>query len=58
MQKADCNGFSPVYDTYALYSAWDNDNLYLMWEFTNVTDVVDPAQGYPISDNGKPMKKT
>ena len=44
----------PVYDTYALYSAWDNDNLYLMWEFTNVTDVVDPAQGYPISDNGKP----
>lgn len=44
----------PVYDTYALYSAWDNDNLYLMWEFTNVTDVIDPAQGYPISDNGKP----
>lgn len=44
----------PVYDTYALYAAWDNDNLYFMWEFTNVTDVVDPAQGYPISDNGKP----
>ena len=44
----------PVYDTYALYSAWDDKNLYFMWEFTNVTDVVDPAQGYPISDNGKP----
>lgn len=44
----------PVYDTYALYSAWDDENLYFMWEFTNVTDVVDPAQGYPISDNGKP----
>lgn len=44
----------PVYDTYALYGAWDNDNLYVMWEFTNVTDVVDPVQGYPISDNGKP----
>lgn len=44
----------PVYDTYALYGAWDNDNLYLMWQFVNVTDVVDPAQNYPISDNGKP----
>lgn len=44
----------PVYDTYALYAAWDNDNVYFMWEFTNVTDVVDPAQSYPISDNGKP----
>lgn len=44
----------PVYDLYALYAAWDDSNLYLMWQFTNVTDVVDPAQGYPISDNGKP----
>lgn len=25
-----------------------------MWQFVNVTDVIDPAQGYPISDNGKP----
>ena len=45
---------APVYDTYALYAAWDDTNLYLGWQFTNVTDVVDPAQGYPISDNGKP----
>ena len=44
----------PVYDTYSLYGAWDDNNLYLMWQFVNVTDVVDPAQGYPISDNGKP----
>lgn len=44
----------PVYDTYALYGSWDDNNLYLMWQFTNVTDVIDPAQGYPISDNGKP----
>ena len=44
----------PVYDTYALYGAWDDTNLYLGWQFVNVTDVVDPAQGYPISDNGKP----
>ena len=45
---------APVYDTYALYAAWDDTNLYLGWQFVNVTDVVDPAQGYPISDNGKP----
>lgn len=44
----------PVYDTYALYGAWDDTNIYLGWQYTNVTDVVDPAQGYPISDNGKP----
>ena len=44
----------PVYDTYALYGAWDDTNIYLGWQFVNVTDVVDPAQGYPISDNGKP----
>lgn len=46
----------PVYDLYALYAAWDETNLYLMWQFTNVTDVADPAQGYPISDNGKPYQ--
>ncbi|WP_437583838.1 carbohydrate binding domain-containing protein [Paramicrobacterium sp. CJ85] len=44
----------PVYDLYSLSAAWNGDSLYLMWQFTNVTDVVDPGQGYPISDNGKP----
>jgi hypothetical protein len=44
----------PVYDLYALYAAWDDEKLYLMWQYTNVTDVADPAQGFPISDNGKP----
>jgi len=45
---------APMYDTYALYAAWDDNNLYLGWQYVNVVDVVDPAQGYPISDNGKP----
>jgi alpha-amylase len=44
----------PVYDMYALYASWDANNLYLMWQYCNVTDVSDPAQGYPISNNGKP----
>ena len=48
------NHEGPVYDLYALYASWDDANLYLMWQYTNVTDVVDPAQGFPISDNGKP----
>jgi len=44
----------PVYDLYALYASWDANNLYLMWQYSNVTDVADPAQSFPISDNGKP----
>ncbi|WP_062214241.1 hypothetical protein [Streptomyces sp. NBRC 109706] len=44
----------PVYDLYALSAAWDDENLYLMWQYTNVTDVADPAQDYPQSGNGKP----
>ncbi|MCB9201997.1 MAG: starch-binding protein [Flavobacteriales bacterium] len=45
---------APVYDLYQLYAAWDDTNLYLMWQITNVADVVSPEQGYPNSDNGKP----
>ena len=36
-------------DLYALYGAYDDSNLYLMWEMTNVGDVVCPEQGYVIS---------
>ena len=36
-------------DLYALYGAYDDNNLYLMWEMTNVGDVVCPEQGYVIS---------
>ena len=45
---------APLYDSYALYAAWDDSNIYLGWQYVNVVDVTDPAQGYPISDNGKP----
>lgn len=33
----------PVYDSYALYAAWDDENLYIGWQFVYVNDVVDPA---------------
>lgn len=36
-------------DSYALYGAWDDSNLYLMWEMTNVQDVVAPSDNYPLS---------
>ena len=36
-------------DLYALYAAYDNENLYLMWEMTNVQDVVAPSDTYPLS---------
>ena len=36
-------------DLYALYGAYDDDNLYLMWEMTNVQDVVDRGDDYPLS---------
>ena len=36
-------------DTYALYGAYDSSNLYLMWEMTNVQDVVAPGDDYPLT---------
>lgn len=36
-------------DMYALYGAYDSQNLYLMWEMTNVQDVVAPNDDYPLS---------
>ncbi|MFV0471434.1 MAG: chitobiase/beta-hexosaminidase C-terminal domain-containing protein [Paludibacteraceae bacterium] len=45
---------APVYDLYQLYACWDDSNLYLMWQITNVSDIVCLEQGYPNSDNGKP----
>ncbi|KFI56970.1 Ig-like domain-containing protein [Bifidobacterium choerinum] len=39
-------------DLYTLYGTWDDTNLYLMWEMTNVQDYVDPGDNYPI---GRPL---
>ncbi len=36
-------------DMYALYGAYDDNNLYLMWEMTNVQDVVAPNDNYPLT---------
>ena len=36
-------------DLYALYAAYDDTNLYLGWDMTNVQDVVAPNDDYPLS---------
>ena len=40
---------NPV-DLYALYGCYDDNNLYLMWEMTNVQDVVAPEADFPLSN--------
>lgn len=36
-------------DLYALYGAYDDSNLYLMWEMTNVQDMVASHLDYPLA---------
>ena len=36
-------------DMYTLYAAYDDNNLYLMWEMTNVQDVVAPSDNFPLA---------
>ena len=38
-----------AYDDYALYAAWDDNNLYLMYEMANVQDIVAPQDDFPLS---------
>ena len=33
----------PSYDSYSLYAAWDDSNLYLGWQFVYVNDVANPS---------------
>lgn len=40
-------------DAYALFAAYDDTNLYLMVELSNVQDIVAPSENYPLSDNGQ-----
>ena len=44
-----------VMDSYSLYSAWDNENLYIGWQIVNTYDTFWEQDGNgPISDRGKP----
>jgi hypothetical protein len=42
-----------VLDSYALYAAWDDTNLYIAWQMVNTTDTwANPGDG-PLSDGGR-----
>ena len=42
-----------VLDTYALFGAWDDQNLYIGWQMVNTTDTwANPGDG-PLSDGGR-----
>ena len=45
---------APKFDLYALYAAWDDTNIYVGIQYTNVIDVVDPVQEAPQTGRGKP----
>ena len=36
-------------DDYAMYAAWDDDNLYIMYEMANVQDVVASGENFPLT---------
>ena len=36
-------------DDYAMYAAWDDNNLYIMYEMANVQDVAAPGENYPLT---------
>ena len=36
-------------DDYAMYAAWDDNNLYVMYEMANVQDVVAPGEDFPLT---------
>lgn len=42
-----------VLDTYSLYGAWDNNNLYLAWQMVNTTDTWAREGDGPLSDGGR-----
>ena len=44
-----------VMDSYSLYGAWDDENLYIGWQIVNTYDTFWEQDGNgPISDSGKP----
>ena len=44
-----------VMDTYSVYGAWDDENVYIGWQNVNIYDTFWEQDGNgPLSDNGKP----
>ena len=46
------------WDAYALYSAWDDDNLYFMWEMANTTYIISPSDNFAASNEARPWRNS
>lgn len=46
------------WDAYALYAAWDDENLYFMWEMTNTTYIVSPEDNFAASNEARPWRNS
>ncbi|MGN0459519.1 MAG: starch-binding protein [Ruminococcus sp.] len=46
------------WDAYALYAAWDDDNLYFMWEMANTTYIVSPSDNFAASNEARPWRNS
>ncbi len=46
------------WDAYALYCAWDNDNLYFMWELANTTYITSPSDNFAASNEARPWRNS
>lgn len=46
------------WDAYALYAAWDDDNLYFMWEMANATYIISPGDDFAASNEARPWRNS
>jgi alpha-amylase len=46
------------WDAYALYSAWDDDNLYFMMELANTTYIISPSDDFAASNEARPWRNS
>lgn len=46
------------WDAYALYAAWDNENLYFMWEMANTTYIISPEDNFAASNEARPWRNS
>ncbi|MCH5297148.1 MAG: starch-binding protein [Ruminococcus sp.] len=46
------------WDAYALYAAWDDENLYFMWELANTTYIVSPSDNFAASNEARPWRNS
>lgn len=46
------------WDAYALYAAWDDNNLYFMWEMANTSYIISPSDNFAASNEARPWRNS